>query len=199
MFRVDLQKRTRSPDFIGAWQINQRPLCEELISYFEAHQNKHKVGVTSAGKNLAAKDRVDINVTPSDITKAHNTSLKNYIDALHQCYRDYLLQWPFLATMSKELQIGEFNLGRYGVGQHFQKLHTERSSLNTLHRVLAWMTYLNDVEDGGETYFEHYDITIKPSQGLTLIWPAEWTHAHRGNILLDGNKYMVTGWMNFQK
>ena len=61
------------------------------------------------------------------------------------------------------------------------------------------MTYLNDVDEGGETYFSHYDINIKPKKGLTIIWPAEWTHAHRGNILLGESKYMLTGWMCYQE
>ena len=59
------------------------------------------------------------------------------------------------------------------------------------------MTYLNDVEEGGSTYFSHYDLEIQPRKGLTLIWPAEWTHAHRGNILKEGSKYIITGWISF--
>jgi len=56
---------------------------------------------------------------------------------------------------------------------------------------------LNDVDDGGETNFKHYGIKIKPETGKTLIWPAEWTHAHTGEILKSGKKYMITGWMHF--
>ena len=59
------------------------------------------------------------------------------------------------------------------------------------------MTYLNDVNDGGATYFSHYDLEVKPIKGLTLIWPAEWTHAHRGNVLKTGLKYIITGWLHF--
>jgi hypothetical protein len=59
------------------------------------------------------------------------------------------------------------------------------------------MTYLNDVEDGGSTYFSHYDLDVQPQRGMTLIWPAEWTHAHSGRILNSGVKYIITGWMHF--
>ena len=38
---------------------------------------------------------------------------------------------------------------------------------------------------------------IKPEIGKTLIWPAEWTHAHKGEILKSGIKYIITGWMHF--
>ncbi len=50
------------------------------------------------------------------------------------------------------------------------------------------MTYLNDIEDGGSTYFSHYDLGIKPLKGLPLIWPAEWTHAHKGNVI---NRFQI--------
>ena len=61
------------------------------------------------------------------------------------------------------------------------------------------MTYLNDVNenDGGTTDFNYYNIKVKPERGKTLIWPAEWTHAHSGDIIKSGVKYIITGWMCF--
>jgi len=58
------------------------------------------------------------------------------------------------------------------------------------------MTYLNDVSEGGETEFSYYDLKVKPAAGKTLIWPAEWTHAHRGCSVESGRKYIVTGWLH---
>ena len=40
-------------------------------------------------------------------------------------------------------------------------------------------------------------LKIKPETGKTIIWPAEWTHAHTGEILKSGKKYIITGWMHF--
>ena len=57
----------------------------------------------------------------------------------------------------------------------------------------------NDVEDGGETNFSHYGVRIKQEIGKTLIWPAEWTHAHTGKVLNSGVKYIITGWMHFPR
>jgi hypothetical protein len=58
------------------------------------------------------------------------------------------------------------------------------------------MTYLNDDFEGGNTTFVHHNIDIKPTTGKTLIWPAEWTHAHKGNIVESGTKYIATGWIH---
>ena len=60
----------------------------------------------------------------------------------------------------------------------------------------ASLLYAN-VDDGGQTNFSHYGIKIKPETGKTLIWPAEWTHAHTGEVLKSGTKYIVTGWIHF--
>ena len=131
--------------------------------------------------------------------RTRNEVFEMYFNELFSCYKDYSNQWPFLKTFANSLQIGSFVLLRYQSGQHFQRTHTERSSLRTLHRVFAWMTYLNDVDikDGGATIFSHYDLEIQPKKGLTLIWPAEWTHAHKGQISENQEKYIITGWFNF--
>ena len=45
--------------------------------------------------------------------------------------------------------------------------------------------------------FLHQNITTPAKKGLTLIWPAFWTHTHRGVISKTKEKYIVTGWINF--
>jgi hypothetical protein len=59
------------------------------------------------------------------------------------------------------------------------------------------MTYLNDVQDAGETAFYHQDVLIKPEKGLTLIWPSDWTFTHKGIPSPTEDKYIVTGWFSF--
>ena len=197
MKRIELEPAQLGPTFIGSWMIDRPALCDELIVYFEKHAEKQQTGVTPLGENPSIKDRLDISIAPNELHLPGNEPIEAYIGSLHKCYADYLVQWPFLASMGANLEISRFNLGRYFKGQHFQRIHAERGGLTTLHGVLAWMTYLNDVDDGGETYFSHYDVEVKPQRGLTLIWPAEWTHAHKGNVVRKDSKYMITGWMHF--
>ncbi len=199
MKRTTLQKSNLQPNFIGSWILEPISLCDELIDYFELHQGKQKRGVIEFGLDLDTKNSVDITILPNEFKSPGNEVFNKYFQSLFDCHKDYLAQWTFLATLAENLEIGSFNLQRYQSGQHFQKIHAERTSLNTLHRVLAWMTYLNDVDEGGATYFSHYDIEVQPRKGLTLIWPAEWTHAHKGGVVNEGSKYIITGWMNFSE
>ena len=61
-------------------------------------------------------------------------------------------------------------------------------------RAIAWMIYLNDVEEGGETEFLYQQKRFKPTGNTALLWPGSWTHIHRGNPPLSGDKYILTGW-----
>ena len=199
MEKVELSKQNLAPNFIGSWIMEPVSICDELIDYFESNQNKQKKGVTAGGKNLDVKNSVDINISPKEIKLTGNEIFEKYLNNLFLLYQDYVNEWPFLKTFAESMQVGTFNLQRYQSGQHFQRLHTERTSMASLHRVFAWMTYLNDVDvkAGGSTFFSHYDLEVQPRKGLTLIWPAEWTHAHKGNVLNSDSKYIITGWMHF--
>ena len=197
MKRIAIEQSKETPNFIGSWIMEPMSISDDLINYFELNHTKQKRGVTSKGIDKDAKNCVDISIQPNEMNLPGNEVFNSYFHGLFECYKDYITQWPFLETIADNLEIGKFNLQRYQKGEHFHKLHAERSNLNTLHRVLAWMTYLNDVDEGGSTYFSHYNLTIQPQKALTLIWPVEWTHAHRGDIVKTGSKYIITGWMSF--
>lgn len=64
-----------------------------------------------------------------------------------------------------------------------------------LHRVLLFLIYLNDVEDGGETDFYYQNMSVKPKTGTMVIAPCGFTHTHRGNIPRSNNKYVLTSWV----
>ena len=197
MKRITTKDGLKNPTFISSWIIEPPSLCDKLIDYFELNKKDQKAGSSISGINTNIKDSTDISIKPKDILLPGNEIFNQYFEELFECHKDYISQWSFLKDNPKKFEIGVFNLQRYEAGQHFKKIHTERFSIETLHRVFVFMTYLNDVEEGGSTYFSHYDLEIQPRKGLTLIWPAEWTHAHRGNILRKGSKYIITGWICF--
>ena len=121
-----------------------------------------------------------------------------YFKSLALCLQDYGDEWPFLKDSIESFNIGSFNIGKYTKGQHFGRVHTERS-FESMEREFAFMTYLSGDILGGETSFIHYGLDIRPQKGLTLIWPAMWSHAHFGKKVEEGTKYIVTGWLDLAK
>ena len=93
-----------------------------------------------------------------------------------------------------QLSCHSFKLHKVKEGQGYHTWHSEIDGVQGCRRVLAWMTYLRVPEEGGETEFLHQSKRIVPAVGKTLIWPAYFTHLHRGNPPLKGEKYYITGW-----
>ena len=202
MKRIDTYKKEsikddQHPHFIGIWNIENDTLCKEIIDVFEDNKDRQSPGECGEGQNLKKKKTTDITISPHELNDLKFKSLKDYITELYNCYSDYRSQWPFVKKNFKDIHLGGFNIQKYSAGDHFSEIHSERVDLQSSHRIFAWMTYLNDVDDGGVTNFSHYNIRIKPEVGKTLIWPAEWTHAHSGEILNKGVKYIITGWLHF--
>ena len=84
----------------------------------------------------------------------------------------------------------------------FQGIHWEQGQgLENACRYAAWMTYLNDIgpDDGGKTVFPLQGMSLTPSRGTTVIWPAAYTHPHHAYPALAGEtpKYIITGWFEY--
>ena len=83
--------------------------------------------------------------------------------------------------------------------QGYHAWHCENADLVTSSRVMAYTLYLNAVEEGGETEFLYQGVKIKPEPGKLAIFPAYYTHPHRGNPIYKGIKYIVSGWYTFDE
>ena len=191
-----------SPHFIGSWNILNDDLCNQIINFFQNNPQLQKKGVTTGNTiNEDVKKTTDITINPNNLKNKDYDLFLTYFNHLNECFLNYKEQFPFLKTFIKKISIGPFNVQKYSPGGHFSRLHSERTSINTLQRLFAWMTYLNDVkqEDGGSTDFDYYKIKVNPERGKTLIWPAEWTHAHYGSVLKSGEKFIITGWIDFKE
>ena len=156
-------------NFIGYWQLSNDNLFDKIIDFFEKNKNLHNQGSIDKGVNLSEKKTTDLTIDPIDLREKNYLIFNDYFNELFNCYNDYKEQWPFLDVNIQTLDIPSFNIQRYLPGDHFSKIHTERSSTSTSHRVFAWMTYLNDLDknSGGSTKFEHFDISFQPKKGKT--------------------------------
>ena len=85
------------------------------------------------------------------------------------------------------------NIGDDQSGEGYHFWHCENAAMKARNRILAFMVYLNDVTEGGETEFLYQKCRFKPEKNTMLVWPAQFTHVHRGNPPLSNDKYIITG------
>ena len=80
-------------------------------------------------------------------------------------------------------------------GYHIWHSEYDYNAPETRLRWGVWTFYLNDIEEGGETEFLYQSLRIKPKQGTLCLFPAYYTHTHRGNPPLKETKHIITGWI----
>lgn len=119
--------------------------------------------------------------------------VKEYNKVMSTCFTLYSKKYEELKNM--ELRHSYFNIQRTRPAEGYHIWHCENTASLSTQRVLVTMLYLNDDFEGGETEFLYQSSRIKPKTGRVVIWPAHFTHVHRGNPPLSGEKYIATGWV----
>jgi len=186
--------------FIGGWYIPNN-ICDDLIKLFHfAKEKGHTIPGTQkdCGKveiNKDVKDSEELCIkwdSKNSIIINYRNQLQKVLDNYGKRYSTVNLQHGFNVNV-------DYNLQYYKPGGGFKIWHNERANIGEeLKRILVFMTYLNDVDDGG-TEFKNQNIICPAKKGLTLIWPTDWTHTHRGQISMTKEKYIVTGWFTFNE
>lgn len=186
-------------NFIDAWTIEDRSVSDDLITFFEKNYDKQidgRVGNNEIKKNV--KTSKDINIGQKTIEES--VAVQKYLNSLTQVVEEYKKKYKYCDEGCGHWGITEeFNIQRYYPKEGFYSWHTERASERSIRRHLTFMTYLNDVTDGGETEFFYQKLKIKPKKGLTVIWGTDWTFTHRGIPSSTQTKYIITGWYSFIK
>lgn len=100
---------------------------------------------------------------------------------------------------SGSINIQKYQQNKGGYPHWHSEQYPQLPHNEALHRVVLYMFYLNDVEEGGETEFFYQQRKILPKKGTMVIAPAGFTHSHRGNIPLSGDKYIATSWLMFNR
>ena len=177
-------------NFIEEFNIDL-DICDDLIVYMET-KGIQVPGVAGFTVDYSKKKSVDCCITDRVL-------LDKYIAELTKCVNLYSEKYQYVCT--SPWAVKEYvNIQKYKPGDAFYKWHCERNGggndvINK--RFLVFMTYLNDVTDGGETEFYHQNVKFQPKKGRTLIWPVDWTHTPRRIPSMTQTTYIVTGWISF--
>lgn len=164
--------------------------CDMLIGLIEA--NNHPSGLLN-------------NRSGADFRTSHSCDLDRWSPQVQP------IDERVAALLGVNPDTGETLQGqRYQPGQHFRTHHDffdegepywPRMQASGGQRVWTAMAYLNDVEEGGATWFPQAGIRVAPRRGLLLLWnnmaadgTANRYTLHEGMTVTKGTKYIVTKW-----
>ena len=175
--------------FIGAYKINEK-ICDQIVNYY-----KNNKDLQQSGNIENKKKSTEILIKPKQIQKLDWG--KNYYKSLNNCLNKYFETYEHANQVQPFDVTDNFKIQYYKPGEGFKAYHKENNgNSNTFKRHLVFMTYLNTVKNAG-TDFLYQELKCEAIKGITLIWPAAWTHTHRGIVSNNQEKFIITGWVNF--
>lgn len=174
----------------------EKTTCEEMIGEFNRF--------LSAGSNrkyFEFGDRdTSVSMERTDCTLEIPRTLGEYFSKVQECIFTGLDDYAKVVEPVRQqcLTSNTCKIQMTPISGGFHRWHCEHGSGLNATRSLAWMIYLNDVDNGGETEFLYQHLKVKPKAGSLVIWPAGVTHPHRGNPPYSNEKYILTGWFDVQ-
>ena len=189
--------------------INENSLsdnfCEKMIGLHNASKERGP-GRTAGGVDKNVKDTTDVMTYDpiwKEFTNTLNEELKynivKYIELLkHDDYKGSNNHSTFdyeVIHINGISDVSQFMVQKYNKNEGRYVYHNDFSlRANGDFRVLTYLWYLNDVDEGGETAFSGI-YGIKPKRGTLVLFPASWTFPHCGKMPISHDKYIITGWI----
>jgi len=85
---------------------------------------------------------------------------------------------------------------RYKQFDGFYSSHIDSGPM--MPRSMSALLYLNNVEDGGETHFDKFNVSITPKAGRLALFPASYPYSHAANPPKSGEKIVAVTWFGMQ-
>ena len=206
-------------------------MCDGIIEVFRLSDEAGHVrrGTTADGVNESVKSSRDVNVADMQFngpTERIRTACVSLVQKMRErLFHALSVYFDHLNERGKTIAADAFwthgvrdimyNVQMYTSGTGFYRPHQDfmvydvprhqdgdDAERQRKARVLTYLWYLNDVEEGGETAMFVDGVVkindpclIKPRKGRLLLFPATWTYVHAGLMPIKGDKYICTGWL----
>jgi len=187
-------------DFIGVFEnIYPDGFCKHLINEFNKNQ-EFGIGISRTDEGSKKHIRNDYQI----FANGRNISFSEFEDkdvlnmfykGLQCCFDEYKKNYSVLGGI--DIRCNQMKMQKTSRGEGYHIWHCEQGNGYMNNRSLVYMLYLNDLpeEANGETEFLYQERRIRPKENTMVLWPAGFTHVHRGNAVFgDVDKYVVTGW-----
>jgi hypothetical protein len=181
-------------------------LCADLIRAYDFLLLNGNSFTRRSAENAPKvyKDDAYVDCAELLLSQLHAKDYNALMCAIEPQINEYITQ--FEAGMFHAIPGETFPISHSGIklqrtrpSQGYHVWHCENTDQANRGRVVSWILYLNDVSCGGETEFLHLSERVAPKSGRLLLFPAGWTHTHRGNPPLTNDKYIVTGWIELTR
>jgi hypothetical protein len=183
-----------------AHNILPKTLCKEMIEKFESDSRRRQGETQSGAIDHTLKKCMDLSI---EAITDWGVESKRLNDAFNIAFIDYQKNLKLNIFGEEKAHIVDqifsgknvvrntFTFRKYQVGDYF-KWHIDYG--HSMSRICNFIIYLNDHEACTEFLNGKQ---IKPEAGKIVFFPTTWVHAHRGQTIEKGAKYMVTSFIHY--
>jgi hypothetical protein len=167
--------------------------CDTIIKHF--NNDDLRIPGHVAGNEVKSDQKVSTDIACELGNPLHLVYNAILLPAMVTLMDQYVDKYPILEEGYQFNISPTYNLQHYKDGEGYSAAHMEYAPMpNTTYpyRMLAWIFYLNNAECGTEFILQ--DTILEAKAGVGAVWPAYWTHTHRGVCPNIGDKYIATGW-----
>ena len=185
--------------FIGMYQnVYPDGFCNHVINEFERLLVSGACSTRQDSENARKVDKQDyhyfLNMRGNVMSPFNDTNVLDiFWTGMQNCFDEYVSEYDILRGYN--LRCTSVKMQKSDPGSGYHVWHAEQGPDADASRCLVYILYLNDIDEAGETEFLYQRMRVAPKENSMVIWPAAFTHTHRGNVV-HGNKskYIITGW-----
>lgn len=173
--------------------------CKFLIDQYELEKQKFQTARISEHEwDFDYRCFEEVNICAEDVFKPY---LQQYYDRIKHVYTQYTKDIGS-KYLPSDVNLESARLKKYENNDNDQfGWHTDVGDASSASRFLVMFTYLNDVDEGGETEFESDEnnlFTVKPKCGRIVVFPPMWTFPHRGKKPISNPKYILSTYLHYK-
>lgn len=187
-------------DYNGIEEYNnafEKEYCDEIIRHFELMRETNITNLQNdIGKN--SDERIVFDWAHTQNVFHYDFGLcKYFYDRMNEVYTNQYVEKYDMLKRSQQHTPKGMSVQKTMPHQGYHAWHQETADVGSGSRIVSYMLYLNDVEEGGETEFLYQGLKLKPESGKLVFFPCGFTFPHRGNPIYKGEKYIITGWYTY--
>jgi prolyl 4-hydroxylase len=183
---INIIARLEEPLIVILGNVLSDEECDELIRLSKDRMHRSKIGAVREEDEIRTSSSMFFQEGENDVA----TRIEKRISQI----------------MNIPVEHGEgLQILNYQIGQeyktHFDFLSTTNKVVNNP-RISTLVMYLNDVEDGGETYFPQLKFAVSPQKGMAVYFEYFYDDPtlneltlHGGAPVVNGDKWAATQWM----
>lgn len=187
---IHIVARLEEPLVVVLGNVLSDEECDELIRLSKDNMHRSKIGYSREVNDIRTSSGMFFEGTEHSILSTIEKRVSNIMNV------------P--VEHAEGLQILNYTPGQE-YKAHFDYFSaTSKASENN--RISTMVMYLNEVEQGGETYFPELNFTVSPKKGMAVYFEYFYTNhtlneqtLHGGAPVIAGKKWIATQWMRRQR